>query len=202
MHCAAEWYNRRSASQVSYRISHGSLMPRPWSCWATALFRVWRSKPITSLAGLLISVASPLKTRFCSGRSEPELASFCLPYAWTKRLRGRCSTNQQLCSGESRIADEAFLLAGQTIPRFYRRRIPANCPEWRRNLPTRSQKAAVTRCNALRDEIERRFPPRELSAEQKAEAFQEMVKDSLVQHNSLGGRKRKSTAGGTRTFGG
>jgi hypothetical protein len=67
---------------------------------------------------------------------------------------------------------------------------------------TRSQKAAVARFNVIREEMERRFPPRELSAEQKAQAFREMVKDSLVQHNSLGGRKKKTTAGGTRTFGG
>ena len=67
---------------------------------------------------------------------------------------------------------------------------------------TRFQKAAISKFNALREEMERRFPPQELSAEQKAETFREMIKDSLVQHNSLGGRKRKSTAGGTRTFGG
>ncbi len=67
---------------------------------------------------------------------------------------------------------------------------------------TRSQKSAVTKFNALREEMEQRFPPHELSPEQKAEAFREMIKDSLVQHNSLGGRKKKTTAGGTRTFGG
>jgi hypothetical protein len=67
---------------------------------------------------------------------------------------------------------------------------------------TRSRKAAIARFNLVRAEMERRFPPRELSAKQKADAFREMVKDSLVQHNSLGGRKKRTTAGSTRTFGG
>jgi len=69
-------------------------------------------------------------------------------------------------------------------------------------LRTRSQRAAVTKFNALRQEMEQRFPPQELSNEQKAEIFREMMKDSLVRHNSLGGRKKKTTAGSTRTFGG
>jgi hypothetical protein len=68
-------------------------------------------------------------------------------------------------------------------------------------LRTRSQRAAVARFNALRQEMEGRFPTQELSAEQKAEAFRKMMEDSLVQHNSLGGRKKKTTAGSTRTFG-
>jgi hypothetical protein len=67
---------------------------------------------------------------------------------------------------------------------------------------TRSRRAAVTKFNALRQEMERRFPPQELSDEQKAEAFRRMIEDSLVQHNSLGGRRKKTTAGSTRTFGG
>ena len=67
---------------------------------------------------------------------------------------------------------------------------------------TRSERAAVSKFNALRQEMERRFPPHEVSDDQKAEIFRQMVKDSLVQHNSLGGRKKKTTAGGTRTFGG
>jgi hypothetical protein len=67
---------------------------------------------------------------------------------------------------------------------------------------TRSQRAAVARFNALREEMEREFPPQELSSVDKAEAFKRMLQDSLVQHNSLGGRKKKTTAGSTRTFGG
>jgi Lon protease-like protein len=69
-------------------------------------------------------------------------------------------------------------------------------------LRTRSERAAVTKFKALREEMERRFPPHELTQEEKAEAFKRAVADSLVRHNSLGGRKKKSTAGSTRTFGG
>ncbi|HXJ95734.1 MAG TPA: hypothetical protein VMT20_23075 [Terriglobia bacterium] len=69
-------------------------------------------------------------------------------------------------------------------------------------LHTRSERTALARFNALRRELEQRFPAQELSDEQKAEIFRQMMKDSLVQHNSLGGRKKKTTAGGTRTFGG
>lgn len=69
-------------------------------------------------------------------------------------------------------------------------------------LRTRSKRAAVARFNALREEMERRFPPHEPTQEEKAEAFKRAVADSLVRHNSLGGRKKKTTAGSTRTFGG
>lgn len=69
-------------------------------------------------------------------------------------------------------------------------------------LRTRSKRAAIAKFNALREEMERRFPPHELTQEEKAEAFKRAVADSLVQHNSLGGRKKKTTAGSTRTFGG
>lgn len=69
-------------------------------------------------------------------------------------------------------------------------------------LHTRSKRLALSKFNALRQEMERRFPPQELSDEQRAEIFREIMKDALVQHNSLGGRKKKGTAGSTRTFGG
>ena len=69
-------------------------------------------------------------------------------------------------------------------------------------LRTRSQRAAVQRFNELRLEMEKRYPARELTAEEKAEIRQLAIGDSLVGHNSLGGRKKKTTAGGTRTFGG
>jgi hypothetical protein len=50
--------------------------------------------------------------------------------------------------------------------------------------------------------METRFPARELTAEEKREILQRSIADSLVGHNSLGGRKKKTTAGSTRTFGG
>lgn len=69
-------------------------------------------------------------------------------------------------------------------------------------LSTKSQRSAIAKFNSLRAELEERFPARELTREEKAELLQREIKDSLVGHNSLGGRKKKTTAGGTRTFGG
>jgi hypothetical protein len=69
-------------------------------------------------------------------------------------------------------------------------------------IRTKSQRIAVQRFNELRKEMEERFPLTELTAEEKAEMLQRAIGDSLVGHNSLGGRKKKTTAGGTRTFGG
>jgi hypothetical protein len=69
-------------------------------------------------------------------------------------------------------------------------------------LSTKSQRAALAKFNALRTELEARFPAPEPTAQEKAELLQKEVGNSLVGHNSLGGRKKKTTAGGTRTFGG
>jgi hypothetical protein len=69
-------------------------------------------------------------------------------------------------------------------------------------LRTRSQKAAVSKFNEIRKEMEKRFPVHELSDEEKAKNRRRMLVDALVQHNSLGGRRKKTTAGSTRTFGG
>ncbi len=69
-------------------------------------------------------------------------------------------------------------------------------------LSTKSQRSALVKFNSLRAELEKRFPAREPTAEEKAELLQREIGDSLLGHNSLGGRKKKTTAGGTRTFGG
>lgn len=69
-------------------------------------------------------------------------------------------------------------------------------------LLTKSRRAAVSKFNTLRIELEKRFPSREPTAAEKAELLQREINDSLLGHNSLGGRKKKTTAGGTRTFGG
>jgi phage replication-related protein YjqB (UPF0714/DUF867 family) len=69
-------------------------------------------------------------------------------------------------------------------------------------LRTRSEKAAVGKFNALRAESEQQFPAAEWTEKKAAEALQHEINDSLIGHNSLGGRKKKTTAGGTRTFGG
>jgi hypothetical protein len=69
-------------------------------------------------------------------------------------------------------------------------------------LRTRSQKSAVSRFNEMRHEMEARFPSRDLTTEERSEILQRAIADSLVGHNSLGGRKKKTIAGSTRTFGG
>jgi hypothetical protein len=69
-------------------------------------------------------------------------------------------------------------------------------------LSTKSQRSALSKFNALRTELEKKFPSREPTPEEKAELLQREINDSLLGHNSLGGRKKKTTAGGTRTFGG
>jgi hypothetical protein len=69
-------------------------------------------------------------------------------------------------------------------------------------LSTRSQRSALAKFNSLRAELEEKFPMREPTAEEKSELLQREINDSLLGHNSLGGRKKKTTASGTRTFGG
>jgi hypothetical protein len=69
-------------------------------------------------------------------------------------------------------------------------------------LSTKSRRSALAKFNALRAELEKKFPTREPTAEEKGELLQREINDSLLGHNSLGGRKKKTTAGGTRTFGG
>lgn len=69
-------------------------------------------------------------------------------------------------------------------------------------IKTRSQKAAVTQYKKIRQQMEVQFPATPLTEEQRAEIFRQAVVDSMVGHNSIGGRKKKSTASGSRTFGG
>ncbi len=66
----------------------------------------------------------------------------------------------------------------------------------------RSPKAAATKFNSLRRDMESRYPVAEMTPEEKVEAFRRASLDAMVGHNSIGGRKKKTTAGGTRTFGG
>ena len=69
-------------------------------------------------------------------------------------------------------------------------------------LSTKSRRSAISKFNSLRTELEERFPTREPTAAEKAALLQREINDSLLGHNSLGGRKKKTTAGATRTFGG
>jgi len=64
-------------------------------------------------------------------------------------------------------------------------------------LSTKSQRSALAKFNSLKGELEKKFPTREPTAEEKAELLQREINDSLLGRNSLGGRKKKTTAGGT-----
>jgi hypothetical protein len=69
-------------------------------------------------------------------------------------------------------------------------------------LSTKSQRLALAKFKSLREKLEKTFPTNAFTAEEKAALLQREIGDSLVGRNSLGGRKKKTTAGGTRTFGG
>jgi len=68
-------------------------------------------------------------------------------------------------------------------------------------LRTRSQRRAVSKFNDLRREMEQRFPSRELTREEMQAVLQQAIADSLVGPNTIR-KKKRSTARGTRTFGG
>ena len=67
---------------------------------------------------------------------------------------------------------------------------------------SRSSRAAIAKFNEIRAETEAKFPARDLTPDEKAAILKAAIGDSLVGHNSLGGRKKRTTAGSTRTFGG
>jgi len=66
---------------------------------------------------------------------------------------------------------------------------------------TKSPRAALARFNAIRAELELKFPMREPSQEERLQLLQSEINNSLVGHNSLGGRKKKTTAGRTHRRG-
>lgn len=68
-------------------------------------------------------------------------------------------------------------------------------------LRTRSQSRAVAKFNELRREMEERFPRRELTPDEMQDLLQRAIGDALVGPNSIR-KKKRSTARGTRTFGG
>lgn len=69
-------------------------------------------------------------------------------------------------------------------------------------VSTKSQRLALSKFKSLRAEMEKAFPTKVPTADEKAALLRREIGDSLVGRNSLGGRKKKTTAGGTRTFGG
>jgi hypothetical protein len=68
-------------------------------------------------------------------------------------------------------------------------------------LETPAQKRAVAKFNAIRRELEARFPAQKQTPEEQAENMKRLIGDSLVGTYSVRPPK-KSTAKGTRTFGG
>jgi hypothetical protein len=64
-----------------------------------------------------------------------------------------------------------------------------------------SSAKAVKKFNTVKKELERAFPTRALTDEEKRELLQRSIADSLVKHNSLRPEVKKSAARGTRTFG-
>lgn len=68
-------------------------------------------------------------------------------------------------------------------------------------LRTRSEKAALSKYNKLRQEMEAQFPAQELSSERKAELLRKYIGDTLLDHNSFRKQEKKKRSGSTRTFG-
>ena len=69
-------------------------------------------------------------------------------------------------------------------------------------LRTRTQKKAIARFNAVRTDLEFQFPARELSAEEKRSALENLLldyKSAQVRASTKPAKKEKIT--GTRTFG-
>ena len=68
-------------------------------------------------------------------------------------------------------------------------------------LETHAQKRALAKFNYIRRELETQFPAQKQTLEEQAENTRRLVSESLVGAYSRRTRK-KSTAKGTRTFGG
>ncbi len=66
---------------------------------------------------------------------------------------------------------------------------------------TRLEKKAITKFNELRREMEKQFPARELTPEEKRAVLQKWIGDNLVSHNGDRHSKKKINSGSTRTFG-
>jgi hypothetical protein len=67
---------------------------------------------------------------------------------------------------------------------------------------SRAARHAQAKFNKLRSEMEAMFPTAEYTPEEKAALWRQATLDGMIGFNSLGGRKKKTSAGGTRTFGG
>jgi hypothetical protein len=68
-------------------------------------------------------------------------------------------------------------------------------------MRTRSEKKATERFKELRSEMEKKYPARDLTSEERASMLQTAVAEA-VSGTSTVRKRKKSTARGTRTFGG
>jgi hypothetical protein len=66
---------------------------------------------------------------------------------------------------------------------------------------SRLAKKAIAKFNQLRREMEKQFPPRELTPEEKRAILHKWIGDNLVSHNGDRHSKKKIKSGSTRTFG-
>jgi hypothetical protein len=67
-------------------------------------------------------------------------------------------------------------------------------------LSTKSQRTAVAKFNAIRSELETKFPARQPTREEKAKLLEREIKDSLLGQKNAGKRKKKASAGGSRSL--
>jgi hypothetical protein len=67
---------------------------------------------------------------------------------------------------------------------------------------TRSKHGAVQKFNEVRQQMEKAFPPSELTPDAKAEILSKVIADFDVAQATLPRKKKKSAASSTRTFGG
>ena len=69
-------------------------------------------------------------------------------------------------------------------------------------LRTRSKLTAMSKFNALRRSMEQQFPAREVTPEEKRELLKSIFNEAMLADVGRRPRKKRSTARGTRTFGG
>ena len=89
--------------------------------------------------------------------------------------------------GELELSDEQ----GEFVVQVQRKEI----------LRTRSKQTALSKFNALRRSMERQFPAREVTPEEKKELLNSIFNEALLADVGRRPPKKRGTARGTRTFG-
>jgi hypothetical protein len=69
-------------------------------------------------------------------------------------------------------------------------------------LRTRSKQTALSKFNALRRSMEQQFPAREVTPEEKKELLKSIFNEAMLADVARRPPKKRSSARGTRTFGG